>query len=115
MKTDDRKNEDRDIAVPDDFRHGDHPRPSARVEFVETHRFNGGRTLGGVHATVVVKCPGCSWNARASKYKAAFPAEPHAFLRDTAVAALLVQALNNFRSKVPASCEEAMVAIVMTS
>ncbi len=115
MKIDDRKNEDRDLPVPAGFAHGDHPPLSARIAFRNNTRFNGGRGLVGVDATVVVTCKECSWNARASQHKSAFPAEPNAFFRDTTVSAILTQALNNFRSKVPPSCAEAMVAIVMTS
>jgi hypothetical protein len=124
MKTEGRTNVDRDLDVVG-FSHGDHQPLTAIITFAVVKRFGGrsGRgssTLGeslidGVNATVVVRCPGCCWNARATQYKSADNRDPNAYVKDTTVAKILVQALNNFRSKVPTSCADAMAAFILTS
>lgn len=105
MKTEERANVDRDLEVVG-FSHGDHSSVTARVFFVEVRRFS---NKNGVNATIVVRCPGCCWSARATQFKSAD------YVRDTTVAKIFVQALNNFRSKVPASCADALAAFVLTS
>jgi hypothetical protein len=68
-----------------------------------------------MNATVVVRCSGCCWNARATQFKSADDRDPNAFVKDTTVAKILLQALNNFKSKIPASCADALASFVLTS
>lgn len=121
MKTEERTNVARDLEVAG-FSHGDHLPLAANVFFSDVKRFSGrsgNRTgdspIDGVNATVVVRCSGCCWNARATRFKSADDRDPNAFVKDTTVAKILVEALNNFKSKVPASCAEALAAFVLTS
>ncbi len=121
MKIEERKNEARDLTVPPDFIHGDHQPLTASIQYV-SERWPGGRrsssgdkAIDGVNATVTVRCSECCWNARATQFKSADDRDPNAFFRETTVANILVQALNNFRSKVPASCADALAAFVLTS
>ena len=43
------------------------------------------------------------------------PNNPNARFTDKALSKIMIQAVNNFKSKVPPSCEEALVKFVMSS
>lgn len=102
-----RRNEDRDLMVPSDYVHGDHGPFTIRVEFSESRR--------GSTARVILRCEKCCWNARANLFKSVNPTQPNAFFRETVIERVVVQALNNFRSKAPASCADALASFVLTS
>ncbi len=109
------KNENGTVPIPEVFSHGDHVvTPEAAVVFEDNQKY-GSRSLQ-VRATVVIRCPACGWNARASKAKYEHPGNnPNANFSDADLRKVLEQALNNFKSKVPPSCEEALVKFVMSS
>jgi hypothetical protein len=121
VKTEERTNADRDLEVVG-FSHGDHRPLAAHVSFTDVKRFSGrsgnrtgDRSIDGVNATVVVRCSGCCWNARATQFKSSDDRDPNAYVRNTTVSRILIQALNNFKFKVPASCADALAAFVITS